>query len=252
MTRRFQKFIPLDDWPTVTESELYDLTAIDTMPVSMFVGENDMVCSVDRAQEYADAIGNLQNHYVFKSWGHGEPSGYDSDGYMELIMAEVNGTLLSEPHYEYIDPAVMDGGSSTDNSDPAPVINPQAADFPDFAWAMDKKYPGYSWEALAVTTEDDYELNMFHIWKEGEMIEERGPIMFQHGHGGAAMDWLYAPVDEGTKPNFQKFIDLGHHVYLGNNRGSKYSQGHGSLDMIDDAEQYWNFTQHELALDVYA
>jgi len=43
---------------------------------------------------------------------------------------------------------------------------------------MDNKYPGYSWEALAVTTEDDYELNMFHIWKEGEMIEERGPIMF--------------------------------------------------------------------------
>ena len=91
----------------MTDGELYDLAAIDTMPVSLFVGGRDGLCSVGRAQEYADSIGNLQNHYVFKNWGHGHPARGSSDGYMKLIMAEVDGTLLSEPNYAFIDPADM-------------------------------------------------------------------------------------------------------------------------------------------------
>ena len=64
------------------------------MPVSFFVGENDGACSADMAQWYADQIGNLQNHYVFTGWGHMEPANYQADGYHQLLLDEVDGTLL--------------------------------------------------------------------------------------------------------------------------------------------------------------
>lgn len=41
-------------------------------------------------------------------------------------------------------------------------------------------------------------------------------------------------------------------MYLGNNRGNEYSQGHIQYDMIADAEDYWRFSWHEMAYDVYA
>jgi len=48
------------------------------------------------------------------------------------------------------------------------------------------------------------------------------------------------------------FVNRGHHFYLGNTRGMLYSQGHVSLDPEIDEEEYWNFSWHEFAYDVYA
>ena len=45
---------------------------------------------------------------------------------------------------------------------------------------------------------------------------------------------------------------MGHHVYIGNNRGVEYSRGHVSLDPVLDAEEYYKFSFHEMAYDVYA
>ena len=49
-----------------------------------------------------------------------------------------------------------------------------------------------------------------------------------------------------------ELINLGHHVYLGNSRGTEYSQGHARLNMVDDAAEYWDFSYAELHLDVMA
>ena len=78
------------------------MTAINSMPVSLFVGEYDDVCTARRANELAEAMGNLQNHYVFRGWDHLQPWNSDSDSYMDLIMAEVDGTLLEKPNHTYV------------------------------------------------------------------------------------------------------------------------------------------------------
>lgn len=51
---------------------------------------------------------------------------------------------------------------------------------------------------------------------------------------------------------FFEFVDSGHHVYLGNNRGNLNSLGHVSLDRDTDAAEYWDFSWADMAYDVYA
>ena len=52
-------------------------------------------------------------------------------------------------------------------------------------------YPGYEWEPIIVTTEDDYVLTMFHIWNpETRDAENQGPILLQHGLGMDGVSWI--------------------------------------------------------------
>ena len=45
--------------------------------------------------------------------------------------------------------------------------------------------------------------------------------------------------------------DLGHDVYITNNRGNKFSTGHVELDIEVD-EEYWQFGLESFSLDVLA
>ena len=114
--------------------------------------------------------------------------------------------------------------------DPDTVPNPNEL-YPDFAQVMDTTFPDVDWEAIEVTTDDGYILTLFHIWKEDLLNDSVGPIMLQHGRGGYATTWLQMMQEAAWT-----FVHLGHHVYLGNNRGVLYSQGHVELDMYEDAE----------------
>ena len=40
--------------------------------------------------------------------------------------------------------------------------------YPRFADMMVRDYPTYNWEPLTVTTSDNYELTMFHVWNEAK------------------------------------------------------------------------------------
>jgi len=54
-------------------------------------------------------------------------------------------------------------------------------------------------------------------------------------------------------PAFQiQMADLGHDVYLTNNRGNRLSSGHIQLDPIVDAREYWDFSLDGFAEDVIA
>ena len=142
------------------------------------------------------------------------------------------------------------GDNGGDNGPNPPSDHPQKDLYPDFDEIMSNKFGDYLWEGLEVTTEDDYILTTFHIWKAGAVNDDKGPVLFQHGSGGNAFGWLNGP--RGELPNCFKLADMGHHIYLGNNRGAKYSKGHISLDYKDDAVEYWRFSQTELTRDVYA
>ena len=114
---------------------------------------------------------------------------------------------------------------------------------------MDANYPDFSWEGIEVTTDDGYMLTLFHIWSDS-VTEVKSPVLFQHGSGGTAAGWL---GNYGPPAPFFTFVDMGHHVYIGNNRGNEYSQGHTTADLItSNPEQYWDFSWAEMSQDVYA
>ena len=44
-----------------------------------------------------------------------------------------------------------------------------------------------------------------------------------------------------------QLADLGYDIWIGNNRGTEYSQGHKTLSAVDDPE-YWSWTWSEMGL----
>ena len=58
-------------------------------------------------------------------------------------------------------------------------------------------------------------------------------------------------VEAASNPMIQ-MVELGHHIYVGNNRGTEYSQGHLSLNADTDQAEYWDFTWYNMAEDVLA
>ena len=61
--------------------------------------------------------------------------------------------------------------------------------------------------------------------------------MFQHGSGGTGEGWI-------RNQNVQRLAALGHDIYLGNARGTKYSMGHEDYDYTvkEDEQYYWDFS----------
>ena len=104
---------------------------------------------------------------------------------------------------------------------------------------------GYTWEAFKVTTDDSYYLTLFHVTGTkdgGKFAPTKDPVLVQHGLGMDAASWLndYSNPPEGYsqgKPMPLQLADLGYDIWMGNNRGTEYSQGHASLTTDDQA--YW-------------
>ena len=62
--------------------------------------------------------------------------------------------------------------------------------YPRFESMMDSNYCGYEWEAITVTTADDYILTLFHVWNPEKRDPSKGPVLFQHGGGMDGTGWL--------------------------------------------------------------
>ena len=120
-------------------------------------------------------------------------------------------------------------------------------DYPRFGDIMTQY--GYDWEAYTVTTDDDYILSTFHILgKTGEerttASDSKGSVLVQHGDGLDAAAWLGAFSLASAVPFQLKLVDEGYDIWMGNNRGTEYSQGHKTLNTTDD--DYWRWTWVEM------
>ena len=110
LTQRFQPYVETWAYPDDHTATEYDLSVIAEMPISLYVAGNSEVCTTERADELADQLSTLQNHYVF--------AGIDNDyfnwglmgSYTELIYNEVGAELLDTPNKLEVE--VYDGAQS--------------------------------------------------------------------------------------------------------------------------------------------
>ena len=105
---------------------------------------------------------------------------------------------------------------------------------------------GFTSEQYTVVTEDDYILSLYRI--PGTFADLKEPqdtakpvVLFVHALDANMMEYV---LNDADKANAFVLAREGYDVWLGNNRGSYYSQGHMSLTTEDRA--YWDYYQAEL------
>ncbi|VDN16352.1 unnamed protein product [Dibothriocephalus latus] len=102
---------------------------------------------------------------------------------------------------------------------------------------------GYSAKSYIIVTPDDYLLTVHRIGPKKPVLEgKRNVVLLQHGLLDSAHTWINNLANQSLG-----FVlaDMGYDVWLGNSRGSTYSQYHKTLDV--SSEQFWEFSWDDMA-----
>lgn len=107
---------------------------------------------------------------------------------------------------------------------------------------------GYQVESHHVTTDDGCINKIFRVYKDSNLqvnngtLENKPVIFMQHGLADSADTWIINYKDKA--PAFVA-AEAGYDVWVGNNRGNKYSRMHTHLDPTNDLA-YWehSFSEH--------
>lgn len=104
---------------------------------------------------------------------------------------------------------------------------------------------GYDVENRVIRTQDDYLLTIQRICKPGHDVPRNGKVVYMH-HGLLMCSeiWVTMLEEEDNLPFV--LYELGYDVWLGNNRGNKYSHKHLSRSL--NSPEFWNFSIDEFAL----
>jgi pimeloyl-ACP methyl ester carboxylesterase len=106
----------------------------------------------------------------------------------------------------------------------------------------------YPLEIHYVTTEDGFILKIYRIPAGKNMIKEtvedpsRRVVLFQHGLFDSSDSWV---CNHENKSFPFALANQGYDVWLGNNRGNKYSRNHVKFNPNKDSA-FWNHTFHEM------
>ncbi|CAK7897221.1 sterol esterase Tgl1p [[Candida] anglica] len=104
---------------------------------------------------------------------------------------------------------------------------------------------GYNIESHIVKTTDNYLLTLHHLVRPESHIPRNGKVIYLH-HGLLMSSDIWVTMLERHLNLPYLLHDLGYDVWLGNNRGNKYSQKH--LFYKTNSEKFWDFSLDEFAL----
>lgn len=104
---------------------------------------------------------------------------------------------------------------------------------------------GYDIESRILKTDDNYFLTVQRIFKPGSTTRRNGKVVYLH-HGLLMSSEIWVTMLNKNQNLPFLLYDLGYDVWLGNNRGNKYSQKH--LFYAIDSEKFWDFSMDEFAL----
>ena len=94
---------------------------------------------------------------------------------------------------------------------------------------------GFAVEQFTLKTKDDYILSLFHIsGKIQEKSTKKPAVLLLHSQNWDMTQWVSNSPD---RANAFILSNAGFDVWMGNNRGSKYSLGHVSLS--PNELEYW-------------
>ena len=118
-----------------------------------------------------------------------------------------------------------------------------ADEYKRFAKIM-KKYK-YTWDPVKVTTDDGHILTTFHVTgnKDGLFTPTKDPVLIQHGDFDDGAGWM---SNYNGLPMHLMLAEEGYDVWIGNNRGTDYSQEHVSLTTMDP--EFWAFSWAEMGI----
>lgn len=93
----------------------------------------------------------------------------------------------------------------------------------------------YKWKSYKAVTKDKWELTLFRITGPEDTIygKNKPPILFMHGNANDATSWMRNQNEKG-KSIFLEFYDKGYDVWLGNNRGTRYSNVYQLDDTVSE------------------
>ena len=106
---------------------------------------------------------------------------------------------------------------------------------------------GYTYDVYYVSTGDGFILNTFRITgnSDGRFTPTKPPVLIQHGDYGDGAGWLrYYPVG---KPMHLQLADDGYDIWIGNNRGTNYSQRRTD-GLTPEDKEFWDWSWSEMGL----
>ena len=106
---------------------------------------------------------------------------------------------------------------------------------------------GFSTESYTLVTPDDYVLSLYRIpgtFSETQAGVQKPAVLIMHAQDCDMMEWVW---NDAERANAFILARAGYDVWLGNNRGNKYSKAH--LTLNTDSHEYWDYYQEDMALN---